>query len=898
MANIARTCGLLIAAGLALSACEDLPKLEGDICGNGVIEKGEDCDGVGLGENACNALCRLECTADRACPTSFGCGSDGLCRQPTGAFEPFGPALGLSAERLSLADFDGDGQSDLLASRGSSFSVAYVGPQGLLPETTSISYAPIDVYSDVPAVLDIDGDGRVDLASRLGPSVGVLRGQQNRTLLPLPFAWKVPGLMDKDVLFLADTDKYDAPGPELYALRPDGLYLLFTRKAQGAGQLPKKVYSYSHGGELPHVTPANVSGGTAQGAGSALVFAWDGDAKIGVFAPYVVVSDPVDQSVTIELNVDGALAPPVEVALPAGAKVKGPVYAGRMADQNYGGDDLVIPGTQGGADKLFVTFTESGGGLGSIPGQFGGTADGAAREVVRYVDGKITTKLPLAVGYLGQNDRLDFVDPDGIHLTGCQLEPVVACPYAFDSVNATPETPIIAAYSTAAAPETASGWTGALVVTGSDIFETSFGQVITTSAEPGFTFFKRAPGNALNAFRVQTQSAVLHPKTGDFNGDGSPDLVFSQISTRATAESPDLESLHVAFGDPFGIPQDLADLGDVGKVDSIFAARIVDALTASGVSGLSDALVRSTGKAAPEYYLFAGSTDGTLQSALSLSAQCTGAKAPKGIPRFLTLARGAAGAPARLSALFRADSGPAKYDYHLWSAALSADGSADVCKTLVGPADVTAASGADIAMAAVDLDGDGADETLLLPKGGAGGATLSVAREGKAGWTVDKVVLDAPATGLTLVDLGRKSAAGAPLIDVAVVTGAGVTILWNDGTGKLDATKATVVTIEGIEYEAKKGKTVRATSPLGVAAVGASAKEGRALAIVTAEDTFVVDVEDLKGRKYGVPVRKSPAFGGGGSAVTAGDINGDGVDDLVIARPGGIQIFSGVPVVQ
>ena len=84
MANIARTCGLLIAAGLALSACEDLPKLEGDICGNGVIEKGEDCDGVGLGENACNALCRLECTADRACPTSFGCGSDGQRGQRRG----------------------------------------------------------------------------------------------------------------------------------------------------------------------------------------------------------------------------------------------------------------------------------------------------------------------------------------------------------------------------------------------------------------------------------------------------------------------------------------------------------------------------------------------------------------------------------------------------------------------------------------------------------------------------------------------------------------------------------------------------------------------------------------------------------------------------------------------
>ena len=129
----------------------------------------------------------------------------------------------------------------------------------------------------------------------------------------------------------------------------------------------------------------------------------------------------------------------------------------------------------------------------------------------------------------------------------------------------------------------------------------------------------------------------------------------------------------------------------------------------------------------------------------------------------------------------------------------------DVCKTLVGPADVTAASGVDVAMMAVDLDGDGADETLLLPKGGTAG-TLFVAHEGKTAWTVDEVKLSEPAHDIALVDLGRTSEKGEALIDIAVVTASGITVLWNDGTGTLDAAKATKIGVLGLEYRGEEGE--------------------------------------------------------------------------------------------
>ncbi|MFO0590269.1 MAG: VCBS repeat-containing protein [Polyangiaceae bacterium] len=890
MGKLSRTFGLLLSAGLGLVACDDLPKLPSDVCGNGVIEDGEDCDGASVGQNSCNALCRLECTSNGACPAGFGCGSDGLCRQPTGTFAPFGPALALSAERLTLADFDGDGQNDLLASRGSSLSVAYVGPQGLLPETTTIAHTPIDVYPDVPAVLDIDGDGRADLASRLGPNIGVLRGQQDRTLLPLPFSWQIPVLKETDELLLAETDPA-GPGPELYVVRPDGIFLAYARDPALSG-LPKKVLSYDHGGQLPHVT---VAGQTYPSAGGRLVLAWDDDTEVSVYSPFYYVQDPMTGLTSLELNLDGAVAAPVVVALPAGANVSGPVLTGSLTGQNNYGDDLVIHAKKAGEDKLYVAFGCQSGTWGSLPQNNGQPGDGTSRELVRKVDGVVTKEVPLAVGHLDSNTRLDFVAPSGIQLAQCLGS---QCPLKFEEVNPTPDTPVVGAYATAAKPESASGWTGAIVVPSGDLLGqfvgATFGEVVTTSADPGYTFFKRAAGDALNPFRIQTQSPVLHPQAGDFNGDGAPDLVFSQVSTRAPAQNPDLESVHVAFGDPYGIPRQLSDLGDVGKVQSIFSARIIDAFASESSSGLSDALVRTKTAKGPEYYLFAGSTDGTLQSALSLSSQCSGvAKSPRGIPRFMTLARAFGGA--RIVSLYRGESG-GTYEYKLWSAGLTASGSVDICKTLVGPAGVEASSNVDVAMEAVDLDGDLADETLLLPKGESG--KLYVAKEGATEWKVDELSLGGPASGLALVNLGRTSANGVALIDVAVVTPAGVTLLWNDGNGALDVAKATAIKIAGIEYETRKGVKKTATEPLGVAAVSANANGSRALAIVTAEDTFLVELSDATARKFGEPQRRSVVFGGGGDAVTAGDIDGDGVDDLVIARPGGIQIWSGVPVVK
>ncbi len=75
-----------LALGTGVFGCE-LEELGRDVCGNQIIEAGEDCDGAAVESLACNAACRVECGADSKCPAGWGCGTDGLCRQPSGVLE-------------------------------------------------------------------------------------------------------------------------------------------------------------------------------------------------------------------------------------------------------------------------------------------------------------------------------------------------------------------------------------------------------------------------------------------------------------------------------------------------------------------------------------------------------------------------------------------------------------------------------------------------------------------------------------------------------------------------------------------------------------------------------------------------------------------------------------------
>lgn len=115
-----------VAALLLVSACGELPDLDFDQCGNGLIEPGagEDCDSkvdealgpalrCGAADGA--AACRYTCVDDALCPTGWVCGADDVCRRPTSSFSvDLDRSLPLDATRMAVVDLDADGHEDVV----------------------------------------------------------------------------------------------------------------------------------------------------------------------------------------------------------------------------------------------------------------------------------------------------------------------------------------------------------------------------------------------------------------------------------------------------------------------------------------------------------------------------------------------------------------------------------------------------------------------------------------------------------------------------------------------------------------------------------------------------------------------------------------------------------------
>jgi hypothetical protein len=186
----------------ALSACSGLRDIPGDVCGNGAVDpgNGEDCDSfadpaLGAGTHCAPAgavdQCHYTCGAAASgapCPDGWGCGQDGLCRRASGRFalaprSPIPPTFG----NLSMGDVDGDGVPDVVSGDYDGLKVRFGTREGDYSHVIGVSLT-MSNQAD-PVLGNFDGTGGNDLAF-VDPDDSVLiaaTAGADQSLRPAPF---------------------------------------------------------------------------------------------------------------------------------------------------------------------------------------------------------------------------------------------------------------------------------------------------------------------------------------------------------------------------------------------------------------------------------------------------------------------------------------------------------------------------------------------------------------------------------------------------------------------------------------------------------------------------------------------------------------------------------------
>jgi hypothetical protein len=398
---------------------------------------------------------------------------------------------------------------------------------------------------------------------------------------------------------------------------------------------------------------------------------------------------------------------------------------------------------------------------------------------------------------------------------------------------------------------------------------------------------------------------------GDFDGDLLTDLAFKE---EFAATKPD--SLSLMWGGARGVFEDAISVGRPGKIGRMQTAALSTTLftTADGISDIG-VLGKSVDGTRQFVSVLAGSSDRLLQSPLTVSRP----KPTGGPVDALVYSAVHAFAVANLT------NDPAKFqDPHVDLAIIAYDigtnaqnvqnevhaylvpvttntvsGDAQVDLTTATASDVLDVA-ADVAscgtkvdwrtanLVGVDLDGDGLDEVLLLAQACNSGdqGALYVLRV-KGG----KLVADPPqAIGTTGDEAWR--------IRLANVTGNGsrdVLTVLRDGsalTAQVRPNTKTGALGPPIAVPVPNGATLVSVTPL-----NADDDPQDELAILTDQGLFLADAK-TSGQGTTLTLATSPAINvTNGKLLAAGDVNGDGVDDIAVVTNDSLVIYPGKAVV-
>jgi hypothetical protein len=859
MSPVTRLAPLVLLA--LLTDCASLPPIDAGVCGNGVIDPGEDCDTFPTAPGTtCRpptapvGACRLDCSMGgvKECPTGWGCGVDAICREATGNFTRQSAIVAADAWRVMTGDFDGDGYSDVVSRAAidtggySNLRVEYyqADPKAsaaeIITPSDTLALAPL-VAS--PVVRDVDGDGLSDLAFIASGGLDVMLGQTDRTLDPVAY----PAFTDPDTsLVIGSLNVYGvAPTQSLLLFAavtgsPPGVQIGLPNQAS-AGVVSTGAKGPS---DLPNglVTARFIDDPTVE-ACDQLVLAFSGDAMASVYSPCVFKSGT-----------------PVANAAPAIAQVKLPgahlVVAGAAAGDVDGDGhvDLLIGSFDvAGGNSTYVAFGDGKGNFHDATG----TASAASFYPVDYGGSTMGIRLPLAAADLNGDGKADFVCPDGIYVSA---PPPSATPYV------------------RAFQKSTGLWTDARIADMNA--DGLLDAIASANDELDADFFLGTGTTVVNPFTIATAGQVVALAVADFDGDRINDVVLAQSVTSTASQQ-----VTIAWGQPFEPPMAPVTVGQFDVVsqtvpqpqagttaaDLIVLAHPATAATTAVVSilvgsgdrqPLAPYLLTQLGvsNAAIPIAITAGPLTGSQNVDVALLAESA-----NGFTYWLAAGTGSAQfAPPVVSAPL-----PQGFSPYFATTAGSAHDDALMGSGAIGPGGTQWVVSMAPALAT--------DETkaAIVP------ATATQAPSITAGAVQPFGVRVSPEGQLDFADVD-----GDGNVDVVLLSGASVSlsrsvyVAWGNGTGSYSETGSLVV-------------STPTELPQGFAFVHVDTSGLPALAYVT-RTTAVVATIDPKARA--VSARSTVDMPTSATGIASGDIDGDGVDDLVEADDGNLVVLHGLPV--
>jgi hypothetical protein len=948
-------CGLFLAGISAPLGCEELREIPANRCGNTVIDAMEDCDtfvpelepnaACGKPDPESDRECRYICGkqedgSEPECLEGYACGVDQICRRTTGSFDQVGEPFPGDVYQVQLADFDGDGRLDVLTTGANELRLRFFdGDMQLAAMET------IPSFHAAPNIGQLTGDTRADFAFRAGPGLGVIRGQGDRTLTPTQYPFEsAPPKTDATIIVLDSLlDAYNVDEVLIMFRALTGEATIVNPKAaivgEGAGFF-LELHSLIKGPQR------DVAAGDVLTAHKCedIVVAHRGSKDMAPIDRHgLLVIEPCDETTQSVYETDTKKRM-VHVFLPEDHEVRtGP----RIADLNGDGNLDLLVGTSMPCTVNMKSTTccamevaygvPAGDGFSSTlaPGQ---EADNMMRPV-NYIDLDLDDSfhrecppydpdqspvlpLALAVGDLNNDGTVDYVDPERIWL-GKVTNDAAGVHLTYEGVSAVGpwSSAVIADFNLDGAPDIIGG---NVTVPGLDFYQGSVDQ-----------------GNLnipLSSFRIPTTQPPHNLTVGNFDGDLAPDLAISEFS------NADHDALSVAFGRPLDVPAAPIEMGRLDTIVQLASGNlarftyekdyILDlvavsarALTEAGQQqGTSGGLLT---KAFQEsVLLFPGSTDRFLQSPVRLRSRHKDATLKDidvGDYPYRTVIGQFSGdqhadvavltTQVDLQTILDPTKKAQEIDVGLWllEGTMEADFMLPDPKSLEGkPASDVALKDAvlksvksgDLAMVALNLDDDEPEEILILVPDKVSSTTLLFVADADAkerSWSITPEGAlfpeDSPMAAWRVT--ARASVAdvnGDDKMDVVALFSGGtddkeshLVVFWNEGKGISSKSPMT----ELVTPLNPKDPSGAADYPIAYALLNRDEDAEKELAVLTLNGTYIVEVLPGSPPSLDTPV----ALQGmpGGLAIAAGDVTGDGLDDLVIGDITGGSIWKSVP---